>query len=124
EILPLQVFYQSQLERFMIACLTHHDRYLGQSRSHSGAPSALASDQLIPIAVAPDYQRLNYALVSYGSRKLFNFCVIEGPSRLKRTRRNSIDVNAKAEGFAVSLNSRLGRAGNQRAQPSTQTLFR
>src|SRR4029077_9023650 len=108
----------------MIACVTHHDRYVSQSSSHSGPPPALSCDQLISITVASDYQRLSNALVSYSLREFFDFGFIKRPPRLKRAWRYPIDFNSKADGFAIRLKSRFRRPRNQRAKPSTQAFFR
>jgi hypothetical protein len=108
----------------MIACVTHHDGYVSQSSSHSGPPPALSCDQFICITVASDYQRLNDALVSYRRSEFFDFGFIKRPPRLKGAWRYPIDFNSKAESFVICLNSRLGRPGNQGAEPSTQAFFR
>jgi hypothetical protein len=97
---------------------------MDQRRSHGGAPPTLTRDQLIPIAFATDDQRLNDALVTYGSGELLYFGIIKRSPRLKRTWCYPIYFNFKAQTLRVCIPPRLGSAGNQRAEPSTQPFFR
>jgi hypothetical protein len=124
QVLALQVFYQRELQSFMIARVPYYHRNVTQPGLHSGAPAALAGDQLEPVVFGTDHQRLNNSLVANRTGEFGDFRLVERPARLEGARRDALDRNLERRRISARIRFGLGGARNERAQSSTQAFFR
>jgi hypothetical protein len=93
QILPLNVFNESELERLLIAYLSQDNRHAQKLRALRGAPSPLARDELVSCAELSHDQRLDDSARANGLRQFLDSGFCKSCTRLVWAGIKKVDVD-------------------------------
>ena len=93
EIFALDVFYERELERLLIAYFAQYGRHAQKLRALRGAPSPLSRDELVSRADLSHDQRLNDSAGANGLRQFFERRFRKSRPRLVRAGIDQVDVD-------------------------------